>query len=516
MTLHDDGALSRQEVDERFDLLVADVREYAVFVVTTAGIIMCWNPGAERLLGYQSNEVVGQHFSRFFSAEDIRNGQPEHELKASLAEGQTDSARWHVRKDGTRFWCRSTITPLFDENKQVRSFARVMHDLTDTEAQAVQKKRSEDLTETNRSREEFMALLSHELRNPLSPILNALAILRSIKTDDPIVQQAGSIIERQIGQMVRLVDDLLDVSRITKGKLQLNKEPVELRVIVNRATESARPLIEARKHEFSVILPMTSIWIDGDAARLEQVFVNLLHNAANYTNPGGLIRVVVKQDGDEAVVLVQDNGVGIAADTLPHIFEMFRQINANNMNRSHAGLGIGLALVGSVVEMHGGRVQAHSAGLGKGSEFTVRLPVVAHSPVRATESTVTPCKEKGRCLRILIVEDNIDSGDTLSMLLRLEGHEVLLTRSGATALEAGPAFRPEIVLCDIGLPGMDGYEVAQKLRALPNFEGVTMCALTGYTPSEADRDRPRQAGFDHHFIKPLNLNTLLELLATVR
>jgi PAS domain S-box-containing protein len=515
MTLHVDGALSRQEVDERFDLLVADVREYAVFVVTPAGIIMCWNPGAERLLGYPSNEVVGQHFSRFFAAEDVRSGQPEHELKASLAAGQTDSVRWHVRKDGSRFWCRSTITPLFDENKQVRSFARVMHDLTDTEAQAAQKQRSEDLTEASRSREDFMALLSHELRNPLSPILNALAILRSIKTDDPIVQQAGSIIERQIGQMVRLVDDLLDVSRITKGKLQLVREPVELRVIVNRATESARPLMEACKHEFSVALPMKPIWIEGDASRLEQVFVNLLRNAANYTDPAGLIRVVVKQEADEAVVLVQDNGMGIAAETLPHIFEMFSQINAAHANRSHAGLGIGLALVGSVVEMHGGRVQAHSAGLGKGSEFTVRLPMLVDPPVRVAKSAVIKRKEKVRCLRILLVEDNIDAGDTLSMLLRLDGHEVLLTRSGATALEAGPAFRPEVVLCDIGLPGMDGYEVARRLRALPDFKGVTMCALTGYTPSEADRDRPRQAGFDHHFVKPLNLNTLLELLATI-
>ena len=189
MTLTNDGALSRKEVDERFDLLVADVREYAVFVVAPDGTIMCWNPGAERLLGYQSTEVVGQHFSRFFSDEDIRSGQPEHELKASLADGRTDSVRWHVRKDGTRFWCASTITPLFDENKQLSSFARVMHDLTDTEAQAAQKKRSEDLTEANRSREEFMALLSHELRNPLSPILNALGILQGIKTNDPIVSK---------------------------------------------------------------------------------------------------------------------------------------------------------------------------------------------------------------------------------------------------------------------------------------------------------------------------------------
>jgi PAS domain S-box-containing protein len=515
MTQTNVGALSRREVDERFDLLVADVREYAVFVVTPDGTIKCWNPGAERLLGYQPSEVVGQHFSRFFSAEDIRNGQPEHELKASLANGRTDSVRWHVRKDGTRFWCKSTITPLFGENMQLSSFARVMHDLTDTEAQAVQKKRSEDLAEANRSREEFMALLSHELRNPLSPILNALAILRGIKTDDPIVQQAGSVIERQIGQMVRLVDDLLDVSRITKGKLRLVTEPVELRVIVNRAAESARPLIEARKHEFSVALPMKPIWVEGDAARLEQVFVNLLHNAANYTNPAGLIRVVVSQKNDEAEVLIQDNGAGIAAEMLPHIFEMFSQINAADVKRSHAGLGIGLALVGSVLEMHGGRVQAHSAGVGKGSEFIVRLPALAHAPVLAAEVAVIENKEKGRNLRILIVEDNIDAGDTLSMLLRLEGHEVLLTRSGITALEAGPAFRPEVVLCDIGLPGIDGYEVARGLRALPHFEGVMMCALTGFTPAEADQDHTLPSGFNHHFVKPLHFSTLLKLLATV-
>src|SRR5204863_4442291 len=247
-----------------------------------------------------SAEIVGQHFSRFFSEEDIVSGQPEHELRASRAAGQSDSVCWHVRKDGTRFWCSSTITPLFDENKRLSSFARVMHDLTDADAQAAQKKRSDDLVESNRSREEFMALLSRELRNPLSPILNALSILNGIKTSDPLVQQAASVIERQVGHMVRLVDDLLDVSRIGKGKLGLVKEPVELVVIVNRAVESARPLIEARKHEFSAALPIKPIWIDGDAARLEQVFVNLLHNAANYTNPDGLIRVAVKQEAEEA------------------------------------------------------------------------------------------------------------------------------------------------------------------------------------------------------------------------
>jgi PAS domain S-box-containing protein len=515
MKLSNDGGLSRQEVDERFDLLVADVREYAVFVVSPDGIVMCWNPGAERLFGYRSGEAVGQHFSYFFSEEDIRNGQPEYELKMSLAEGHADSVRWHVRKDGTRFWCKSTITPLFDENKQIRSFARVVHDLTDTEAQAAEKKHSEDLVEANRSREEFMAILSHELRSPLSPILNSLAVLRSLKSDDPIVQQAAAIIERQVGQMVRLVDDLLDVSRIAKGKLRLAKEPVELRVIVNRAAESARPLIDARKHEFSVVLPLQPIWIDGDAARLEQVFVNLLHNAANYTTPGGLVRVVVKHDEGEAVVQIHDNGVGIAAEKLPHIFEMFNQINAGDIDRSHAGLGIGLALVGSFVEMHGGWVHAQSAGIGKGSEFTVRLPALADAPIITSKAAIKKCAEKGRCLRILIVEDNIDSGDTLSMLLCLERHEVLVARSGTEALKVAPDFRPEVVLCDIGLPGIDGYEVVRQLRAVPGFKRVTMCALTGFIPSGADCDCPLRSGFNHYLVKPVQLDTLLKLLEAV-
>jgi PAS domain S-box-containing protein len=258
--------LTPQQLADRFDLLAADAREYAIFLLGRDGRLICWNPGAERLFGYQSGEIIGHHFSRFFSPEDIHNGQPEHELKTALADGRADSVRWQVRKDGTRFWCRATVTPLRDENKQVQSFARVLHDLTDTQAQDAQKKRTDDLAEANRSKEEFMALLSHELRNPLSPILNALSILRQVRTEDPIIEQAGNIINRQVVQMVRLVDDLLDISRITKGKLRLTKEMVELRVVANRAAESARPLMDARKHDFSVSLPTGPVWVEADPA----------------------------------------------------------------------------------------------------------------------------------------------------------------------------------------------------------------------------------------------------------
>ena len=323
------NALSTQQLEERFDLLAADAKEYAIFLLGQDGLLKCWNPGAERLFGYQSSEVIGHHFSRFFSPEDIRNGQPEHELKTALADGHADSVRWQVRKDGTRFWCRATVTPLRDENQQVRSFASVMHDLTDSQAQDAQKKRADDLADANRNKEEFMALLSHELRNPLAPILNALSILRQMKTNDPIIEQAGNIIDRQVVQMVRLVDDLLDISRITKGKLRLTREKVELRVVANRAAESVRPLMDARKHDFSVSLPTAPVWVEADPARLEQIVVNLLNNAAKYTDAFGLVRMTLLREGSEAVIRVRDNGVGIAPDMLPRIFDLFTQVDGS-------------------------------------------------------------------------------------------------------------------------------------------------------------------------------------------
>ena len=332
-----------------------------------------------------------------------------------------------------------------------------------------------------------------------------------MKTDDPILQQAGDIIERQVGRMVRLVDDLLDISRITKGKLRLNKERVELRMIVNRAAESARPLLNARKHEFSVSLPTQPIWLEADPARLEQVVVNLLNNAAKYTDRSGLIRLSVSSANGEARIKVWDNGLGMPPEMLTHIFDLFTQVDAT-LSRSHGGLGVGLALVRTLVEMHDGRVQAFSAGLRKGSEFTVILPVLASTRQRETRTVLEPARPKGPSARVLVVEDNIDAGDSLSLLLRLHGHEVLVARTGPSALEVASAFQPNVVLCDIGLPGMDGNQVAQRLRENPELKDVLLCALTGWTPSEGDHDRPHQAGFDHHFVKPVDLKKLLEVL----
>ena len=505
--------LSSQEMGERFDLLATDAKEYAVFLVGLDGLLLCWNTGAERIFGFRSDEVIGHHFSRFFTPEAIRAGEPERELHSALSDGRADNVCWQVRKDGTRFWCQAIVTALLGENKQARSFARVMHDLTEREAVGAQRKRADELAEANRSKEEFMALLSHELRSPLSPIINALNILRQMKTSDPIIEQAGNVIDRQVGVMVRLVDDLLDVSRITKGKLRLTTEQVDMRVVVNHAVETVRPLMEARTHDFSVSIPTDPIWVEADPARMEQVVVNLLNNAAKYTDPGGLIRITAKQRGTEAVIQVRDNGVGITQELLPHIFELFTQVDGS-LGRSYGGLGIGLALASSLVEMQNGRLQASSGGLGKGCEFTIKLPVALKPSNNAARTVLSP-GQQAQSLRVLVVEDNADAADTLGLLLRLYGHKVEIARTGPTALQMASASRPDVVLLDIGLPGMDGFQVAQQLREKPEFKDVVICAVTGYTPSESDRQRQKETGFDHHYVKPLDLKILLEMFKSV-
>jgi two-component system CheB/CheR fusion protein len=314
--------------------------------------------------------------------------------------------------------------------------------------------------------------------------------------------------------MVRLVDDLLDISRITKGKLRLTTEQADLRVVINHSAETVRSLMDARTHDFSVSLPTEPIWVEIDPVRMEQVVINLLNNAAKYTDPGGLIRITVSQQGTEALIRVKDTGVGIAPELLPHIFELFTQVDGS-LGRSYGGLGIGLALASSLVELHEGSLQAFSAGLGKGCEFTIKLPAALQPSNNAVRTVLAPDQQLAQSLRVLVVEDNADAADTLSLLLRLYGHKVEVARTGPTAMEMATACRPDVVLLDIGLPGMDGFQVAQLLRQKPEFKDVVICAVTGYTPSDADRQRQKETGFDHHYVKPLDLSKLLEMFKSV-
>jgi signal transduction histidine kinase/DNA-binding response OmpR family regulator len=369
-----------------------------------------------------------------------------------------------------------------------------------------------DVQEADRRKNEFLAMLAHELRNPLAPIRNAVEVLRVRGTAAAELDWARGLIDRQLAHLVRLVDDLLDVSRITRGKIRLQSEPLDLMTVVARAVETSRPLLEERRHQLTVLPPAQPLWVQGDPVRLAQVLGNLLNNAAKFTENGGRIAVQVECDRGQAVVRVRDSGMGIPPEMLASVFDLFTQAD-RSLDRSHGGLGIGLTLVRQLVEMHGGRVEAHSEGLNRGSEFVVRLPLLGEAPVEPRLS------EKGAdlgdsCpkLRVLVVDDNVDGAESLHTLLQLSGHEAQVAHNGPAALDMAASFAPQVVLLDIGLPGMDGYEVARRLRALPGGDRLVLVAATGYGHSE-DRRRSRAASFDFHLVKPIDLAELSAIFA---
>ena len=366
------------------------------------------------------------------------------------------------------------------------------------------------LADLQRRKDEFLAMLSHELRNPLAPISNAVHLLRLQQDEDPVQQQARAIIERQVIQLTRLVDDLMDVSRITTGRIQLRHAAITMNDVVEHAVETARPLVDQRKHELRVALSPQPIWLNADAARLEQVIVNLLTNAAKYTDEGGQIWLTVLREGGDCVIRLRDTGVGITPELLPRIFDLFTQAEPS-LDRSRGGLGIGLALVQRLVEMHGGRIDVRSV-LGQGSEFTVRLPAVL-SPAPSRPSVRTEmAKPASHVLRVLVVDDNVDTAESLVLLVKLLGHNVRMAHDGLVALQSAIDYQPNVVLLDIGLPGLTGYEVASRIREQATLNGVLLVAVTGYG-QESDRQLALQAGFDHHLVKPIDFEKVRQILA---
>jgi len=379
------------------------------------------------------------------------------------------------------------------------------------------RRQAEALREADRRKDDFLATLAHELRNPLAPISNAIQIL-TLRGDDPVVvAQTSEVMERQVQQIVRLVDDLLEVSRIGRGKISLQKAAMDLAEAVATAVETSRPLVEVHRHTLTVSLPQRPVYVEADAARLAQVLSNLLNNAAKYTEDGGRIDLIAECVNGEAVLRVCDNGIGIAPEKLPNVFDMFAQIEGAT-DRSQGGLGIGLTLVRRLVEMHGGKVEARSAGLGMGSEFLVRLPALTE---RLAESARNPAEHSSAhahvsegSRRVLIVDDNADSAESMAVLLRLHGHDVRLAHDGLAALEEAHAFRPDVIFLDLSLPKMDGYEVARRLRMEPATRSMTLVAMTGYGRDE-DRQRTREAGFHLHLVKPVDFDLLEDLLLSL-
>ncbi len=370
-----------------------------------------------------------------------------------------------------------------------------------------------EVKEADRKKDEFLAMLAHELRNPLAPISNALQILRMTGMNGPTAERARAMMDRQVQHMVRLVDDLLDVSRIMQGKIELRKEPVEVAAVVARAVETARPAIDAQRHELTITLPPEPVLVEADPVRLAQVVSNLLNNSAKYMEAGGHIWLSAERRAGHLVLRVRDAGIGIAPDLLARIFDLFVQAE-HGVGRAQGGLGIGLTLVKRLVELHGGSVTAHSDGPGKGSEFVIVLPALP--PTRpaappAAEPAEAPSAAPPPALRVLVVDDNVDAAESLATLLRLEGQDVRVAHDGPAALEAAPAYRPDVVFLDIGMPGMDGYEVARRLRREPGLEGVLLVALTGWGQDE-DRRRSREAGFDEHLVKPVDPAAVATLL----
>ena len=483
------------------------------------GKILEANPFMTELSGYSTAEFVGKELWEIGLFRD----QPANE--AAFRDLQQNG---YVRYDHLPLKSKSEqpvevefVSNVYqwDHRQVAQCNIRDISDRSRLETQT--KNQASELSDLHRRKDEFLAMLSHELRSPLAPIANAVELLGLQRGSETLIQQqARSIIQRQMGHLQHLVDDLLEVSRITTGRVQLRKVPVTVSTVVEGAVETVRPLIEQRRHELTVALPTEPIWLQADAARLEQVLVNLLTNAAKYTEEGGHVWLSVELDvagtrsvpATEVVIRIRDTGVGISPELLPHVFDLFTQAE-RSLDRSQGGLGIGLALVQRLTELHGGTVEAHSTP-GQGSEFIVRLPLATLE----TPTSTSPISETGqpiaRPLRVLVVDDNVDTVLSFSMLLKSSGHEVRTAHDGPTAVQVALDYQPDAVLLDIGLPGLNGYQVAQRIRQEPNLKNTVLVALTGYG-QEADRQTALEAGFNHHLVKPARLEQLQKILATV-
>jgi PAS domain S-box-containing protein len=515
-------------------LIIEGTTDYAIFTLDVEGRITSWNKGAQRIKGYSAADILGRHFSVFYPKKVVQQGWPHKELEIAREKGRVEDEGWRLRKDGTPFWANVVITALRDSTGTLIGFAKITRDLTErkkaeeslsqarTELEARVAQRTAELTlanqalrEADRRKDDFLAMLSHELRGPLAPIRNAVQIMKIPGVGPDAVREARDLLGRQVGNLTRLVDDLLDLSRVSWGKIELRKEHLELSKVFTRAIELAQPAIDAHGHELIVSAPATPLWVVGDIVRLAQVLMNLLENAAKYTPRAGKIWLTAEPNRNDVVIRVRDTGIGIGPELLPRVFDLFVQAD-RSLARSQGGLGIGLTLVRHLVEMHGGSINAASPGPGEGSEFAIRLPAAKDAEAGAAQDrTLEWAGGTGPPRRVLVVDDNIDAARSVATLLRLLGHEVDCAHDGNSALERVRAFRPEIVLLDIGLPGMSGHDVARALRADPEFKDLVLIAVTGYGQEE-DRRRSRKSGFDFHLTKPVAAESLAAVFTAPR
>jgi PAS domain S-box-containing protein len=497
-------AVSALRASEQRFRRVADSLPHSVFMFDAAGTPVWANRHAAEFAGSADVWLATRRYELIHPDDRARVRT---EWRRSLATGEPYEADVRMRRaDGAWRWTLSRAAALRDETGNITEWIAGSIDVDDLRCA------QQALQAADRRKDEFLATLAHELRNPLAPLRNAVHILQMTQAPEAAAR-VHAMMQRQIDHMVRLVDDLLEVSRITGGKIELRRAPVEVASVLSSAAETSRPLVEAGGHRLEIDIDEAPMPLDADAVRLAQVFANLLNNAAKYTDPGGRIDLVARREGAQARISVRDTGIGIAADMLPRVFDLFTQID-RDMGRSQGGLGIGLALVKSLIGMHGGSVEAASAGPGRGAEFTVRLPLAVNGA--PAQAAAAPAASRPSAVeRVLVVDDNHDAADSLGVLLEFLGARVQVVHDGQAALAALPAHRPGIVLLDLGMPGMDGYEVARRMRAMPQGAGLTLVALTGWGQAR-DRERTLASGFDHHLVKPAGLNELSDLLKQAR
>lgn len=518
---------------EIFQLLVSSVRDYAIFMLDPDGNIATWNNGAQRIKQYTPEEIIGRHFSTFYTEEDMRDGKPARELEIARAEGSVEDEGWRVRKDGTRFWANVVITAVYDAHRELRGFAKVTRDITDRKIaeetqralleqrearlQAEEERRRAEASyrvaqEANRAKDEFLMTLSHELRTPMTAILGWSRMLPGIAADDPLFHEAVTSISGSAQLQARLIDDILDVSRIVSGKLRLTPETIEVSRVIMNAIDAVVPTAQAKQITITTSLPAALGMMVADPTRLQQVIWNLVANAVKFTPKNGAVRVSARRSASQVQIEVSDNGEGIDPQFLPHIFEPFRQAESPQ-TRVHGGLGLGLSIVRFIAEAHGGSVAAESEGRGRGATFTVTLPIRA---VNAPSSTSNASGEtflhrsRLRGVDVLLVDDDQETRRMIAAVLRGAGANVLAVDSAAEALDALDQRRPHIVITDIGMPEMDGYAFTRTLRQRPYGPELKVVALSAFPA------RPTEStGFNAYLTKPIDPFQLIDEVAKI-
>jgi PAS domain S-box-containing protein len=506
---------SRERAAQRTQAHLAAIVRYSGDAIVTKdlnGIVQSWNASAEKLFGYRPEEIIGKSITMLLPPERLHEeAEILARLRAGLPSERLETVR--VTKDGRRLFVSVSISPLRDRDGTIIGASKIVHDITDRKrAEETLRQASEALRESDRRKDEFLAVLSHELRNPLAPIRMAVGLLHRHEPRSSDEQALRDVIERQTAHLARLLEDLLDVNRIRSGKIVLRREQLDLRDAVARAVESVEPLFANKHQDLSVDVPDDAVWVNADATRMIQVITNLLSNASKYTGAGGHITVSVAQAGDQSVLRVRDSGIGIRPDQVSHIFDMFAQ-GPSSLDRSEGGLGVGLAIARMLVELHGGSIDVHSEGPGRGSEFVVGIPTMLDRPKRNASAPASSSTTHAPHHRILVADDNVDSALMLSEALEMLGHEVRTAHDGIASLDEARSFTPDVAFLDIGMPKMNGYDVSRKLRRQFG-DAITLIAVTGWG-QESDRRRAKEASFDHHLTKPIDLAAVEKLLGHV-